>query len=38
LTFPFLLPQISAALAQALANPEDTDQALRKEDEAIHKG
>lgn len=29
------LPQIYAALAYALSNPEETDQALRDEDEAL---
>lgn len=31
------LPQIYAALAHALSNPEETDQALRDEDEAIDR-
>jgi uncharacterized protein (DUF433 family) len=31
------LPQIFAALAHALSNPEEIDQALREEDEAIGK-
>lgn len=32
------LPQVYAALAHALANPEETEQALRKEEQAARQG